>query len=171
MSVRVPTLVKHVTMRIYDKGGVKLGAPPAWVPRAVGRSAEQFLLSFSAAVNSLVKQGHLGLGSSIDPAGKITLTGKGMLQNARHQFDNAGASSRFDALYQEALVAWKDAIKPPTVISTPVKVPKEKPLTKEQQRVQKKRDTVKAVKVKAVKKARKTKPATKARKVKLKKKP
>ncbi len=99
----IPSLVKHVALAIMAKNPSPFRKRNSLIPKGVSLQSESFLQSYIMAVNELVRQGHLGMGSSANPDGRITLTGSGMKLNQQHRTEGGGKDAQFDKLYEAAM--------------------------------------------------------------------
>lgn len=143
----IPPLVKHVTMRIYDKPIRITHAPPSLAGGGpIGEAENKFLVAYQMALNQLTRNGYVGHGASIQPKGRIVLTGKGLIQSRKHSYDNQQASRRFNVLLNGILARDPNA-KTPTAkeggsgplgpLEIPLPVPTADPKLKAQKRSQK----------------------------------
>lgn len=128
--VAIPIFVKHVTMAIFRKDFAISHPPPAWVPRAIGKEHERFIVALIMAINSLSNQGYLELGSTASPTGKISPTGRGMMKEREHARDNPASSLEFDQLYLAAFAA----IPPDQSVAAETPNPPPSPVRKVQKR-------------------------------------
>ncbi len=105
MANRVPIIVKHMTMAIYDKGGIDGST-----------TKEKFQSAWNIARARLTEYGHLAPGSDQGPGSRIRLTGKGRSRNVKHwrENDNVRKNTAFDALYEEIQKDEQEGKEPPT---------------------------------------------------------
>lgn len=103
-AATIPALVKHVTMRIYAKDFSYTHPPGPWVPKTIGKDEERFIVALQMAINELTRQGYVGRGSTSDPAGFISMTGKGLQRTMQHDKDNPSATALFDSMYERAFI-------------------------------------------------------------------
>jgi hypothetical protein len=104
-SNRVPIIVKHMTMAIYNKGGIDGST-----------SKEKFRSAWNIARARLTGYGHLTPGSDQGPGTRIRLTGKGRSRNVKHarENDNTSKNTSFDKLYEGILEDDKKGKEKPT---------------------------------------------------------
>lgn len=102
--VKVPHLLKHCTLAIYNSGDIS------------GGKREKFVSAWNIARSRLVEYGYLAKGSEKADAGKIKLTSKGTQRENVHAHEPGGKakSEMFDAMFkwielaQEAKAQEKD---------------------------------------------------------------
>lgn len=89
---RVPALVKHMTMAIYNKGGIDGGT-----------RKERFISAWNIARARLTQYGFLREGSDKGPVSTIVLTGKGLKRETLHRRERDGAmkDAKFDELFEQ----------------------------------------------------------------------
>lgn len=87
---RVPLLVKHMTMAIFEKGGIEGGT-----------QKEKFISAWNIARARLTQYGMLAHGSDKGPASNISLTGKGTKREVVHQRETGRSNKEqmFDRLF------------------------------------------------------------------------
>lgn len=92
---RIPVLLKHTTMAIYEKGGIDGNT-----------EREQFRSAWNIARARLTQYGFLISGSQEGPASRIRLTARGRSRTLlhAHEGDNAIKNMKFDKLYEEIKV-------------------------------------------------------------------
>jgi len=101
-SADIPVLVKHVTLAIAAKAPPPTSTPNAAVAMVVGAQNENFIRYTVMAVNVLIKQGYLNVGSSIGPAGHISMSDRGVLLSRQHELEGFGKTAQFNQRYDAA---------------------------------------------------------------------
>lgn len=112
---RVPNLVKHCTLKIYQKGGIDGST-----------KKERFQSAWNIARARLAEYGYVVEGTQTGPAGRLLLTPKGRARNNDHRSERGGgAKSRmFDDLFEWILEDYRAGIKDEKEL--PVKPPVKK---------------------------------------------
>jgi hypothetical protein len=92
MANRVPVILKHTSLKIYEKGGIDGSTNRA-----------RFQSAWNIARARLTEYGFLTPGSQEGPASRIRLTARGRARTLEHarESSNAQKNKKFDELYEE----------------------------------------------------------------------